>query len=246
MLHLIRLNLIVYVFALVAGTAALLSTGTPVIAAGSRAATVAGILQAVALGIIFVAWKWIPGFSYWIFPNLSGQWTGNIHFTRDDGPAEIAAALDVEQNLNTISLVLETQDAESETLVVYPRRLSNRRLELLYVYETRRKEGRPPPFYRYRGTAVMRVERHPTRLIGSYYTDQGGLGTVQFTKSSSAASSARGRFRGWQVPINNHRSRLAPASTANPDHGMVLLPSSVDRAKSPSQNFIKDCRAFAA
>jgi hypothetical protein len=215
MLHLIRLNLIVYVFALIAGTAVLLSTGTPVIEAGSRAASVAGILQAVALGIIFVAWKWIPGFSYWIFPNLSGKWTGSIHFTRDGGAAEIAAALDVEQNLATISLVLETQDAESETLVVYPRRLSNRRLELLYVYETRRKEGRPPPFYRYRGTAVMRVERQPTRLIGSYYTDQGGLGTVQFTKSARAAASPHNGFRRWQVWKGNlfRRSRSPPTPT---------------------------------
>jgi SMODS-associating 2TM, beta-strand rich effector domain len=96
--------------------------------------------------------------------------------------AELSAQQDVEQNLNTISLILETEDAESETLVVYPRRLSNRRLELLYVYETRRKEGRPPPFYRYRGTAVMRVEKKPTRLIGTYYTEQGGAGTVQFAK----------------------------------------------------------------
>jgi hypothetical protein len=108
---------------------------------------------------------------------------GSEKSTRDGQSAELKAELDIEQNLNTISLILQTQDAESETLVVYPRRLSNRRLELLYVYETRRKEGRPPPQYRYRGTAVMRVEKRPVRLIGTYYTEQGGLGTVEFAKA---------------------------------------------------------------
>jgi SMODS-associating 2TM, beta-strand rich effector domain len=181
-LHLLRLNLIIYAAALVAGTIVLLSMGTPVVEAGQRAATVAGLLQLAALGVIFIAWKWIPGFSYWIFPNLSGHWTGKLHFTRDGHSGDVEAELDIERNLNTISMILETKDAESETIVVYPRRLTNRRLELLYVYETRRKEGRPPPFYRYRGTAVMRVEKRPTKLIGTYYTDQGGIGTVQFAK----------------------------------------------------------------
>jgi hypothetical protein len=182
LLHLLRLNLIIYGAAIVAAAAALLVVGKPIVEAVRIAATAAGVLQAASLVIIFIAWKWIPGFSYWVFPNLTGRWNGKVQFTRGGQLAELKAELDIEQNLNTISLILETEDAESETIVVYPRRLSNRRLELLYIYETRRKEGRPPPFYRYRGTAVMRVEKHPTRLIGTYYTEQGGLGTVEFAK----------------------------------------------------------------
>jgi hypothetical protein len=192
-LHLLRLNLIIYAVALTAGTAVLLTAGRSIVDAVRQATTVAGILQLFALGIMFVAWKWIPGFSYWVFPNLSGQWTGTIHFIRNGHSEELPAELDVEQNLNALSLMLQTRDAESETVVVYPRRLSNRRLELLYVYETRRKEGRPPPFYRYRGTAVMRVERSPTRLIGTYYTEQGGTGTVEFTKNESETATSRKR-----------------------------------------------------
>ena len=182
MLHLLRLNLIVYAAAWAASAAALWISGTSPYRALTLAATVAGILQIVSLALIFFAWKWIPGFSYFVFPNIGGSWSGTIEFQRGGEQGQLPASLDVDQNVNQISLILETEDAESETVVVYPRRLSNRRFELLYVYQTRRKEGRPPPFYRYRGTAVIRVESNPYRLVGSYYTEQGGVGTVLFTR----------------------------------------------------------------
>ena len=184
MLHLLRLNLIIYVAALCASCGALLYAGMPVLRSVALAAMVAGLLQLATLAIIFFAWKWIPGFPSFIFPNIAGRWEGTIHFIREGQAAEAAASLDVEQNLNVVSLVLQTDNAESETIVVYPRRLSNGRRELLYVYETRRKEGKPPPFYRYRGTAILRIEDRHSSLVGTYYTEQGGSGTVSFTRSA--------------------------------------------------------------
>lgn len=182
MLHLLRLNLIIYVAALVASACALLFEGTEFWRAVRVAAMAAALFQITALAFIYFAWKWIPGFSFFVFPDLSGRWIGKIEFSREGSQAELAASLDVDQNLNEMSLILETENAESETLVVYPRRLSNRRFELLYVYETHSKEGKPPPSYRYRGTAVIRVQSR-TRMIGNYYTEQGGGGTVSFTKA---------------------------------------------------------------
>lgn len=183
MLHLLRLNLIIYGAAFCASTGALLYAGIPVLRSIMLAATTAGLLQIAALAIIFFVWRWIPGFPSLVFPNITGRWKGTLHFTHDGKASEIPASLDIEQNLNVISLILETDNAESETVVVYPRRLSNGRLELLYVYETRTKEGRPPPFYRYRGTAVLRVQDRHKSLVGTYYTEQGGSGTVSFTRN---------------------------------------------------------------
>jgi hypothetical protein len=183
-LHLLRLNLVIYFAALCASCGALLYAGMPVLRSVALAAMVAGLLQLATLAIIFFAWKWIPGFPSLVFPNIAGRWQGTIRFIREGQVAETAASLDVEQNLNVVSLVLETDSAESETIVVYPRRLSNGRRELLYVYETHRKEGKPPPFYRYRGTAILRIENSHCSLVGTYYTEQGGSGTVSFTRSA--------------------------------------------------------------
>jgi hypothetical protein len=180
--HLIKVNLIVYLAAIAAGIAALLMAGVPFREAFGDATKVASVIQFISLGIIYFAWRWIPGFGYFIFPNLSGDWVGSIKFKDDKGDHTIEANLHVAQNVAAISLVLTTDLAESETMAVYPRRLSNRRLELLYVYETHKKETLPPPSYRYRGTAVMRLEGKANKLAGSYYTEQGGMGTVTFAR----------------------------------------------------------------
>ena len=54
-----------------------------------------------------------------IFPNIAGRWEGTIHSIREGQAAKAAASLDVEQNLNVVSLVLQTDNADSETIVVY-------------------------------------------------------------------------------------------------------------------------------
>lgn len=183
MQHLIKVNLIVYFASIAAGIAALLIAGAPFWESFGTATKVASVIQLACLGIIYFAWRWIPGFSYFIFPNLSGDWVGTIHFKDHKGDHTIEAKLHVQQNVAAISLVLTTDSAESETMVVYPRRLSNSRLELLYVYETHKKETLPPPSYRYRGTAVLRLAGKANNLVGSYYTEQGGMGTVAFARS---------------------------------------------------------------
>jgi SMODS-associating 2TM, beta-strand rich effector domain len=180
--HLIKVNLIVYGTAIAAGLVALLLAHVPLWEAFADATKVASVIQFISLGIIYFAWRWIPGFSYFIFPNLSGDWVGSIRFKDNKGDRTIEANLHVDQNVASISLVLTTDLAESETMVVYPRRLSNRRLELLYMYETHKKETLPPPSYRYRGTAVLRLEGKASKLAGSYYTEQGGMGTVTFDR----------------------------------------------------------------
>jgi hypothetical protein len=174
------LNLVIYVAASAASTVALLYTGVETIAAVKMSAAIAGVLQFITLAIIYAGWRFIPGFTWFIFPNIDGLWSGKIVYERDSRAAEKKATINIAQNINAITLVLQTEDAESETIVVYPRRLQNSRFELLYVYETFRKPGRPPPFYRYRGTAVIRVEAG--QLIGTYYTEQGGGGTLHFKR----------------------------------------------------------------
>jgi hypothetical protein len=201
--HLIKVNLIVYFASIAAGIAVLLIAGVPLWESVGSSTKVASVIQLLCLGIIYFAWKWIPGFSYFIFPNLSGDWAGTITYADGKGDQTIDAELHVDQNVASISLVLTTANAESETMVVYLRKLSNSRLELLYVYETHRKETLPPPSYRYRGTAVLRLGGKANSLAGSYYTEQGGKGTVAF---------ARGRRKRWFFDSGSKAAKKVDAS----------------------------------
>lgn len=182
MQHLIKVNLIVYAAAIAAGMASLLLLGADPTEALATSVKVASVIQFISLAFIYFAWRFIPGYSLFIFPNLGGEWTGHLAVTTADGERKIEADLHIDQNVAAITLVLTTAMAESETMVVYPRKLTNRRHELLYVYETHKKEDLPPPHYRYRGTAIIRLVKGNNKLAGSYYTEQGGTGTVTFTR----------------------------------------------------------------
>jgi hypothetical protein len=181
--HLLSLNLIVYAAVSLAGFVILLLTGVVIQDAGPLALKVAGGFQLATLAIIYYGWRHIPFFGSFVFPNLSGEWVGKIEYVKNGTPETIDATLHVEQNLIGISLVLLTVDAESETLVVYPKKLRNGRFELHYIYDTRRRPGRPPPIYKYRGTAELRVGTKGRTLEGTYYTEQKRGGSVHFARS---------------------------------------------------------------
>jgi hypothetical protein len=180
--HLLSLNLIVYAAVSLAVFVVLLLIGLPVERAGPLALSVAGVSQLATLAMMYFGWRYIPFFGRFIFPNLAGKWFGKIEYVRNGDPASLDATLLVDQNLVRISLVLLTAQAESDTLVVYPKKLSNGRFELHYIYETRRRPGRPPPFYKYRGTAELRVGADARTLEGTYYTEQKSGGSVRFAR----------------------------------------------------------------
>ena len=80
MQHLIKVNLIVYAAAIVAGMTTLLLTGTGPTEAFTTATKVASVIQLISLAFIYFAWRYIPGFSFFVFPNLRGEWAGRIAF----------------------------------------------------------------------------------------------------------------------------------------------------------------------
>jgi len=68
--HLIKVNLIVYAAAIAAGMASLLLLGADPTAAFATATKVASVIQLISLAFIYFAWRFIPGYSFFIFPLL--------------------------------------------------------------------------------------------------------------------------------------------------------------------------------
>lgn len=184
MLHLIKINLVIYLAVAVAIFAFDKVAGHSIAASMASAARAGGIASLIALAATSVGARFIPFVGLFAFPDLSGKWSGQIEYGPEGERQTIDATLNVEQNLQRMSLLLSTAKAESSTLVVHPQRLSNGRQVVHYIYETRSRPGQPPPGYKYQGTGELRVENDGRSLIGSYYTEQFTGGAVSFTRSS--------------------------------------------------------------
>lgn len=137
--------------------------------------------------LLTFGWSYIPGFRDRIFPDIGGTWTGVIKFSRDGVPDEKAATLHIHQDILALRLLLETDESESETLVARPERDKDfSRFTLFYIYENKRKEGVQAAGRIYRGTAFIVLQPgRPEALSGSYFTEQGNLGTLSFTRDIS-------------------------------------------------------------
>jgi SMODS-associating 2TM, beta-strand rich effector domain len=136
--------------------------------------------------LLTFGWRYIPGFTRLVYPDVAGRWTGSLRYKVEGMVGEKAATLWVRQGMLGIRLLLETDESESETLVVQPvRDLDFERFKLFYIFENRRKEGQDVALSSYRGTAVIRLEGgRPGELSGDYFTAR-SEGTIHFTRAGS-------------------------------------------------------------
>lgn len=188
MLHLLRINLVVYGAVALAVITAQVLAGMTIEVAAQQAIRYGGLFSIGTVVMMSVGWRFVPFIGRFAFPNISGDWRGRIDYVREETTGSIDATLHVDQDLRSMSLILLTPKAESETLVVHPARLTNGRYAVHYIYETRTRPGRPGPVYKYRGTAELRLEDKGRALVGTYYTEQNNGGSVHFTRNPSPRS----------------------------------------------------------
>lgn len=191
MLHLLPLRLILWAFAFVAAVslgyafAGLPSDGHVF---GNLSALVrwSGSLVTITTVVLFASWRWIPPLQGLIFPYLGGRWEGILEFEKegeDGAGAEIGtreAKAEVKHRLTGISMILETAESISSTLVVHAERKDFGRYRLYYVYLNERKEGTIGAGVKYRGLAIIGIETGtPMRMAGNYFTESGGKGVLR-------------------------------------------------------------------
>ncbi len=148
--------------------------------------------SAAALAVLIIllaAWRWIPFSQRFIFPYLGGEWTGVIKYHGTQGSGMRPVRLSVTHTLVGIRLVLDSRESTSRTLVVHAERdAAISRDRLYYVYLNERKEGVAGAGAMYRGLAILRVDTAPKfALVGNYFTDQQGTGSLHLTRSRGHA-----------------------------------------------------------
>lgn len=188
MLHLLQINLVIYGVVALAVVTVLVLAGTSLDTAAQQGIRYGGLFSLATVAMMSIGWRFIPFIGRLAFPNISGDWQGQIDYLRNSVPGSIDATLHVDQDLRSISLILLTAKAESETLAVHPAKLTNGRYAVHYIYETRTRPGQLGPVYKYRGTAELRLEDKGRALVGTYYTEQNNSGSVRFTRVSPRQS----------------------------------------------------------
>jgi hypothetical protein len=193
MLHLLPIRYLLAAFAALVGLAVLTATYAGVIGTGNASADVRWIIHwsstaaLAAIVISFAAWRWIGKLQSLIFPYLGGEWIGELHFNGQTGAGTRPISLTIYHSIFRVSLILESLESTSRTLVVQADRDSNiNRDRLYYVYLNERKEGVSGAGDRYRGLAILRVDSSKKlTLRGDYFTERQSIGTLSLVRQRS-------------------------------------------------------------
>lgn len=182
--------------------------------------------EGIAALFVFYCWHRLPGLTArYLFPHIDGSWDGELHYkqrhlSKDASTSKTLTAvkpakLYIHQSLTHIRLILETDESTSETLVVHPERDPDfSRFRLFYIFENRSRDGQPNNARSYRGTAVMNVPPgRPSKLRGTYFTDQGSEGTFVFDRRAVS----EGGLRGLWNAIFGEKGAAAPVTAVPRD-----------------------------
>jgi len=149
------------------------------------------IIFILILGWKFI-WKKIPQLNDWLFPDINGTWQVEIHWTwkQEDGSIETGikkGKVVIKQNFLTLSMELFTDESESETLVIQPKKNPDSgRLQFYYIYKNTPIDKGNNNLQSHIGTAILKVAPHDNCILqGNYFTDRNTQGLLKFTKSIS-------------------------------------------------------------
>ncbi len=154
------------------------------------------IFELVVIFILMFAWKWIwdilPVLNNWIFPNINGTWEVEIHWnwTQQDGIIKSGmkkGKVFIKQNFLTLSMELFTDESESETLVIQPKKnAESGRLNFYYIYRNTPKNNGSNKLLPHIGTAILKISPHTNTILeGNYFTDRNTQGILKFIKEEN-------------------------------------------------------------
>lgn len=149
----------------------------------------AGIYELIIFILLSFLWKYIwkkiPILNEWIFPDLNGNWNVEIYWKRDDILGIKKGIVNIKQDFLKLSMELFTDESESETLVVQPKKHpESGRLHLYYIYRnTPKSNTQLDPHI---GSALLKLSpNNMSELEGNYFTDRNTKGVLKFTRQDS-------------------------------------------------------------
>jgi len=155
------------------------------IATGGSAA-----LHLILLGFFYFGWRWLwekfPVLNSWLFPNLNGTWTMEIHWEWEGKSGTSHAKAIIKQDFLKIGMDVDAEDSDSETLLAKPKRdPETGRGVLYYVFLTtpKHKSGAAPQAP-YKGAAILKLSLGDSQLLqGNYFTSRKTIGHYELTRS---------------------------------------------------------------
>lgn len=131
-------------------------------------------------------WQWIPKLNDWVFPDLNGKWTVDIHWNWDSQSGEKTATAFIKQSILKVSIELSSDESESETLMVAPHKdAQSSRAGLYYIYRNVSIAGAADKQDPHIGAAILKVSQESNDLLrGNYFTDRSTNGQYTMRRAS--------------------------------------------------------------
>lgn len=151
------------------------------------------LFEIIIILILIVGWQYIwnkiPKLNDWLFPNINGTWNVEIHWNWKQADGTIKRGIKkgevvIKQNFLTLSMELFTDESESETLVIQPKKNSDSgRLQFYYIYKNTPIDKGNNKLLTHIGTAILKMAPHTNDIMqGNYFTDRNTQGLLKFVK----------------------------------------------------------------
>ena len=132
-------------------------------------------------------WKIFPSLNNLIFPDINGIWNVEIHWQWGDKAGVKEGKVHIKQDFLNLSMEFLTDESESETLIVKPKKdPTSGRFQIYYVYRNFPKHHDGNSSAPHTGAAILKFDPVNTSILeGNYFTDRNTKGMFKLTKKNS-------------------------------------------------------------
>ena len=131
-------------------------------------------------------WRWMPVLNDLLFPDLNGIWDVEIHWQWEGKNGTVNARAEIKQSLLRLSIHLQSERSDSETLSVVPKKHpESARPHLHYLYEAHPTAGYEDDNPSHFGAAILKPDLADRNVLrGNYFTDRATSGHYVMTRPS--------------------------------------------------------------
>jgi hypothetical protein len=155
----------------------------------SAVAVIATVYDILLLLFVYFAWRklWkaVPWLSSLLFPDLNGEWEMIIFYQSPENNGVAKARASIRQTFLSISIEVDADGSDSETLSVQQKKdpESGRPL-LYYVFRVVPKMRNGRDTRTYEGAAILKFfEGRSEKLSGNYFTNRNTQGHYELTRA---------------------------------------------------------------
>ena len=131
-------------------------------------------------------WRCMPALNDLLFPDWNGTWDVEIHWQWGPKNGTVKAEAEIRQSLLKLSINLQSDRSDSETLSVVPKKHpESARPHLHYLYEATPTAGYEDDNPSHIGAAILRPDLSNNNVLrGNYFTDRATAGHYVMTRRS--------------------------------------------------------------